>query len=151
MIFLEEVGIAKDIYQNAKMGVLGIDEVIYKVKNKKLLKEIIREKKGYEDVCESCKHFLKRQKEEVVEPNMMAKMGSEFLTQMKLFKDDSDNIIIDMMIKGTEKSLAIMENKKEEAKNCGMKIQKIINNMLNILNDSITNLKKIYKFYFFES
>ena len=151
MIFLEEVSIAKDIYQNAKMGVLGIDEVIYKVKNKKLLKEISKEKKGYEDVCKMCKHFLERKKEEVVEPNMMAKMGSEFLTQMKLFKDDSDKIIIDMMIKGTEKSIAIIQNKKEEAKDCSMKIQKIINYMLNILNDSMTNLKKIYKFYFFEN
>lgn len=150
MIFLTDIQIAKDIYQNAKMGIVGIDEVIFKVKNKRLLKEITNEKKEYDEICKACKYFLKRKKEEVVEPNMMAKMGSEFMTQMKLFKDDSDKIIIEMMLKGTDKSIDIISNKKEEAQNGCMKIKKIINDMLSILNESKINLEKINKKYFFE-
>ncbi len=146
-----DIQIVKDIYQNAKMGVIGIDEVIFKIKNKKLLKEVEREKDKYNEICEMCKHFLEHNNEEVVEPNMMAKMGSEFMTQMKLFKDDSDKIIIDMMIKGTQKSLDIVNNKEQEAQNCHVKVKKIINNMLNILNDSLKNLQKISKIYFLEN
>ena len=145
---MTEEQLIKDIYQNAKMGIIGIDEVIFKIKNKKLLKEVEREKAKYNEICEMCKHYLEHHKEEVVEPNMMAKMGSEFMTQMKLFKDDSDEIIIDMMIKGTKKSIDIVKNKQEEAKEAGSKVKKIINNMYDVLKDSMDNLQKIYKVYF---
>ena len=145
---MEDTTLIKDIYQNAKMGIIGIDEVIFKVKNKKLLKELTKEKKDYNDVCALCQKYLESHKEEVIEPSMMAKMGSEFFTQMKLFKDDSDKIILDMMLKGTNKSIDIVSNKKKEAQKSNIKVKKIINKMSDILNESFTKLQNIYKIYF---
>ena len=39
-----------DIYQNAEMGIVGINDVLYKVKNDKLKKEMEKEKKDFQKV-----------------------------------------------------------------------------------------------------
>lgn len=149
--FLFDVMIIKDIYHNAQTGIASIDEVIYKIKKPKLLKEIKVLKKEYYKICKMCKAYLKDQKEEVPKPKMITKISSEFITQMKLFKDDSDKIIVDMLLKATQKSLDILKSQTKNYKKCERKTKKIIKCMLNTLNASLKNLQRIYQLYYFTS
>lgn len=133
----------KDIYQNAQMGIIGIDEILYKIKDKKLLKEIEGTKKEYLKIFNNAKKYLEDNNEEVKDVGQMARMSSEFMSQMKTYKEDSDQIILDMMIKGTEKSLDILNSKKINYDKCDITTLKIVANMFSLLSRSLKRLKKI--------
>lgn len=142
MIFLNNAKLIKDISQNAQMGIIGIDEIIYKIVNPKLLKEITGIKKEYTKIYNDCQKYLESVGESSADVSNMARLSSELMTQMKLYKDNSDDIIVDMMIKGTEKSLDILSSKKVNYEKCDIYTLKIVSRMFSLLNRSLKRLKK---------
>lgn len=137
--------IIKDIYENMEMGIIGIDEVLYKVENKSLLKEMKGLKKEYQKILTYCQKYLEDHGESIPELSMMAKMSTEFMSQMKLMKDNCDATILDMMLKGTNKSLAILSSKKLNYDALNIMALKIISNTFSLLTRSQNNLYKLAK------
>lgn len=132
-----------DIYQNAEMGIIGIDDVLYKVKNDGLKKELEREKKEFLKITKKCTKLLNNYKCKPKKINMMTKMSSEIYSEMKLMKENADDVILKMMIEGSYKSVGILTAKimvndsvEEETKDLSEKLLKIINN----------NIKRLKKF-----
>lgn len=137
--------IIKDIYENMEMGIIGIDEVLYKAQDKSLLKEMKGLKKEYQKILVCCKKYLEDHGEALPQISMMTKMSTEVMSQMKLLKDNSDPVILDMMIKGTNKSLDILSSKKIDYDSLNIMSLKIISNTFSLLTRSQKNLYKLTK------
>lgn len=134
-----------DVYQNAEMGIVGIVDVLYKVKNEKLKKEMEREKKEFQKVIKKCEKLLKRFKSNPKKIGFMAKMSSEFYSEMKLTKDNSDDIILKMMIEGSYKSVGILTVKLMKYDTVEDEVRDLGDKLLQVINDNITQLKKFNK------
>jgi len=98
------------LYQNAGMGLIGIDTVIKKIENEKLAKLISEQRKEYETYCEMVQKVLIKfgAKEEEIGKikELSTKMMSEFMTVGK-----SDNEIAKMMMQGNERGALEVQEK----------------------------------------
>ena len=63
------------LYQNAEMGIVGIEDVIYKVHNQKLYKELESEKKEYQKIIKYVKRMLKAENGQSKPINILAKIS----------------------------------------------------------------------------
>ena len=133
------------LYQNAEMGIVGIEDVIYKVHNQKLYKELESEKKEYQKIIKYVKRMLKAENGQSKPINILAKISSSLYSDMKLMKSESDKLIIKMMIEGSYKSIGILTTKKLEYENAELDIKDFLDSFIKILNKNISNLIKIDK------
>ena len=134
------------LYQNAEMGIVGIDDVIYKVRHPKLLKELENEKKEYQKMLKVLKKMLKKEHGESKPINMFAKISSSLYSEMKLMKDESDKLIIEMMIEGSYKSIGILTTKDLQYETVEDDVKDTLKLFIKTLNNNISNLRKIDKF-----
>ena len=148
MIFLtKNIDYTNDIYQNAEMGIIGIDDVLYKVKNDKLKKELEKEKKDFQKILKQCIKILKDYKCKPKKIGMMAKMSSEFYSEMKLVKENSDDIILKMMIEGSYKSIGILTTKIMKHDSADNEVKALGEKLLKQINNNVERLKKFDKIY----
>ena len=133
------------LYQNAEMGIIGIEDVIYKTHHPKLLKELEIEKKEYQKIIKNVKKMLKHNHGQSKPINMLAKISSTIYSDMKLMKDESDKSIIKMMIEGSYKSIGILTTKKLEYENIEPDIKDFFDLFIKTLNKNINDLIKIDK------
>lgn len=129
------------IYQNATMGIKGINEVLYKIQNKKLYKIIEKEKREYENILRQVKKISKKEDIVLTEINMLAKLSSDIISQMRLKQDQSDETIIQMMIDGTYTSINTLKNKENVKEN--KEIDKLYDEFMILLLDNIKELSNI--------
>lgn len=139
------VDFVTDIYHNAEMGIIGINDVLYKIKNDKFRKEVEREKREYQKILKSCEKVLKDFKCKVKKIGFMTKMSSEFMSEMKLTKENSDDIILKMMIEGSYKSIGILTTKLMEYDGAEEKVKDIAKKLLDIIDNNIKQLKNFDK------
>ena len=133
------------LYQNAEMGIIGIEDVMYKVRHPKLLKELEKEKKEYQKIIKNVKKMLKNRHGQRKPINIFAKISSSLFSDMKLMNNDSDKLIIKMMIEGSYKSIGILTTKKLEYKNVEIDIKDFLELFIKKLNNNISNLVKMDK------
>lgn len=134
-----------DIYQNAEMGIIGINDVLYKVRDGGLKKELEKEKKNYQKILKACEKILKEYKCKAKKINFMAKMSSEFVSEMKLNKENADDVILKMMIEGSYKSVGILTTKLMEYDDVDSKVKAIGEKLLKLINDNLKALKNFDK------
>ena len=132
-----------DLYQNAEMGVVGIDDVLYKVKDKILKKELERERKEFNKIMKKIAKLLSSYKNKPKKINFMTKMSSEFYSEMKLRRENSDGVILKMMIEGSYKSVGIITTKMIENDMANKAVKTLGEKLLKVINDNIEKLKRI--------
>ena len=98
----ENVELLEYIYQNAKMGVTSLTELIRIIngKDNKIKKIVEGELKGYENYVKDCERLMKQYNVEAKENSMMANLSSKMGMNFEMLKDNSDAKIADMLIKG---------------------------------------------------
>ena len=131
------------IYENADMGIIGIDKVLEKTNNPKLQKELLKERKYYLKVVKDVKKMIKDNHGSVNEVSMFAKISSEVYSDIKLINNDSDKIIIQMMIEGIYKSIGILKTKKIEYNNVSEDIKMYLDKFINKIEKDINVLMKL--------
>ena len=97
---LPEMELLQYIYKTADMGCDGIDAV-EKHAEQKMLTELRREKKEYEQIRSEADLLIRKQGDEPAGVGMMAKWSSEMMSAGKMAVDDSRSKIAEMMIQGT--------------------------------------------------
>ena len=133
------------LYQNAEMGIIGIEDVLYKAHHPKLLKELEIEKKEYQKIIKYVKKMLKIEHGQSKPINMLAKISSSLYSDLKLMKNESDKLIIKMMIEGSYKSIGILTTKKLEYDNASRDIIELLDLFVKTLNRNVDNLMKLDK------
>lgn len=96
----DTINLLKECNAGAKMVINGINDVIKKVDNKKLLSILEKYLKDHEKLEEKIEDELKKFNAEEKEPNPLAKAMSWAKINMKLIKGEHDKIIADLMTEG---------------------------------------------------
>lgn len=138
----EEVEFLNYIYKNAKMGVVGIDNVITKTTEEKFEKLLKKEREEYEEVAREAEDILKKYGKQNEEISMMAKMSTKMMSEMTLLKDSSVQTIAKMMIEGTNKGIIEITEKLNAYNNTDAEIVVLANKLKATLEKNIEELKK---------
>lgn len=92
------------IYQNAQMGLIGIDTVMDKVKNEKIAKLIHKQRKEYEQFCENAQEILIKYGAREEEIGKLKELSSKMMSELMTLKAD-DKKIVKLMMEGNEKGV----------------------------------------------
>ena len=133
------------IYETATMGKSTLETLLKEIheKDNKI-------KKGIEDIIKGHEHFikettkiLKKNKAEIKEPSLMARMGSWMGIKTEVIKDNSDSRLADMIIRGLTMGVLDIDKKIESFdKNTNKDIRKLATELRSFEKDSIELLKK---------
>ena len=92
------------IYQNAQMGLIGIDTVMKKVENEKIAKIIQEQRKEYETFLEDARKILIKYGAKEEEISKLKELSSKAMAEvMTMGKDDQE--IAKLMMEGNQKGV----------------------------------------------
>lgn len=92
---------AENIYRNAKVAVLSIDEVQKKLTDDNLKSELSYEREGYESFLKDFSGFLKEKGYQVEDLPALKKAGMKIGIAMNTLTDKSSPHVANLMLKGT--------------------------------------------------
>lgn len=116
------------IYQNAEMGLIGIDTVLKKVTDEHIAKIINTQRKEYEKFCKEAKSLLENLNAKEEEIPKLKEISSKLMSEIMSLKSD-DKKIVKLMIEGNQKGV--------------IEIQEQLNNKKNINEDIIALAKRL--------
>ena len=90
------------IYQNAQMGLIGIDTVIKKVENNKIAKLIQEQRKEYEKFLEDAKSILIKYGAKEEEISKLKELSSKAMAEV-MTMNKGDKEIAKLMMEGNQK------------------------------------------------
>ena len=96
----DTINLLKECSSGVKMGIDGINSVIEKVDDKKLLFILEKYLKDHEKLEEKIEKELKKFNDDEKEPNPLAKAMSWAKVNMTLIKGEHDKTIADLMTEG---------------------------------------------------
>jgi len=137
----ENIEFLNYIYQNAQMGIIGIDNIKKEIKDKDFLKLIKEQEKDYQAICNEATKYLNKQDEDEKSIGAMAKMMTLVDAKMKTLTDKSSNNIAKMMIDGTNKGIIEIQEKLNRYTDGDKKIIKLANRLLEVEKKNIEDLK----------
>ena len=138
----ENIEFLNYIYQNAEMGVIGIDNIENNIDNKDLEKVIEEQRADYEKIMEETLEIFKKYGREKTDLNAMAKMSSKMMSKWKLAKDSTSQAIAKMMIEGSNKGIIEITEKINAYQDKDEEIKNLANKLLEIEQKNLENLKK---------
>ena len=98
------------IYQNAQMGLIGIDAVKDKVEEEKIKKIIKEQRSEYDKFCCDAKKLLGKYGAKEEEISAIKKLASKIMSEaMTINKDDKN--IVKLMMEGNEKGVIAIKEK----------------------------------------
>lgn len=130
------------IYQNAEMGIVGINDIISKVKDEEFESLLNEQKSDYENICNEAIEILKKYGKEQQELNKMAKISSYMMSMMKTMKDPSTSNLAKMMMEGSNKGIIEITEKINNFKEKDEEIVDLANKLLETEQNNLDNLKK---------
>ncbi len=129
------------IYQNAHMGVIGIEHIENNIEDEKLKNVIMKQKDEYQNLCNNVvKMFVRFDKMEK-DINAFAKIGSYMSAKMNLMKDSSASNIAKMMIEGSNKGIIEITEKINAYPDSDPEIINLANRLLATENVNVEELK----------
>ena len=130
------------IYQNAQMGIVGIDDIITKVEDKEFEKLLNEQKADYENICNEAIQILKKYGKEQKELNKMTKMSSYMMVKMKTMTDCSTSNLAKMMMEGSNKGIIEITEKLNNYEEKDEEIVSLANKLLETEQNNLDDLKK---------
>lgn len=101
------------IYQNAQMGLIGIDAVIDKVEDERIAKLISEQRQEYEEFCSDAKKILLKYGAKEEEISALKKISSKVMSEAMTMNKD-DKAIAKLMMEGNEKGVIEITEKLNE-------------------------------------
>lgn len=138
----EDIKLLNAIYKNTQMGIIGIDNIINDIKNKKLKATILEQRNDYQDIFLKIKSYLKSLDEDPEEISSIAKIMTYIDAKINTFDDKSVANIAMMMIKGSNKGIVEIEEKINDYQGENKNILNLAKELLRIENKNINILKK---------
>ncbi len=98
----DTIKLLRECDAGTKMAVSSIDEVLEKVTDEKLIELLKESKEHHKELERNINTLLDQYQEDEKEPNPMAKSMSWMKTNMKLYMDNSDATIADLLTDGCD-------------------------------------------------
>lgn len=133
------------VYEVSYMGKQSLETLLKTIQDKdnKIKSDTEYILKGHEHFIKETKSILKKNKQEIKNPSMMAKMGSWMGIKMEVGKDNSDSRIADMIIRGLTMGLLELDKKIDNFDNkIKNDIKSLAKELRKFQSESIELLKK---------
>lgn len=130
------------IYQNAQMGIVGINDIISKVENNDFEKLLNEQLEDYQTICEEALDIFIKYGREKKELNNMAKISSYMMSKMKTLSGSSTNNLAKMMIEGSNKGIIEITEKLNHYQGADEEIKSLADKLLKIEQNNLDDLKK---------
>ena len=137
----ENVEILEYIYQNAKMGVIGIDNIKDKIFDDELKNVIATQKKEYQKIADDASSILNELGLTEKDVSKMAKVSTYVMANLEMLKDDSSSNIAKLMIEGSNKGIIEINKNLNSYNNMNSKIIKLAKKLLATEQHNIDELK----------
>ena len=137
----KEVEFLNYMYQNAKMGIVGIDDIKSHIEDEDLKKLIARQRSEYESIADECIEILASMGKDEEDISNMSKVMSYMMVSMEMLKDDSSSNIAKLMIEGSNKGIIQINKKLNSFNNIDSKIVKLAKKLLATEQHNIDDLK----------
>jgi hypothetical protein len=136
----KDVEFLNSIYQNAEMGIIGINNLMdYKMDNR-FKRELVREIKEYKNICDESYMLLKRYYASVKHVSPMLKLMTRFIVVMTI-KDDDTKYMAKQMIEGINKGIIGINQDLNNYKYINKKLKDLAHKHLFTLQNNIDGLK----------
>ena len=129
------------IYQNAKMGVIGIDNIKDKIFDDELKNIIATQKKEYQKIADDASSILNELGLTEKDVSKMAKVSTYVMANLEMLKDDSSSNIAKLMIEGSNKGIIEINKNLNSYNNMNSKIVKLAKKLLATEQHNIDVLK----------
>ncbi len=98
------------IYQNAEMGLIGIDCVMKKVEDEEISHLIKEQREEYEEFCNDAKKLLSKYGAKEEEISAIQKLSSKVMSELMSINKEDKNIV-KLMMEGNEKGVIAIKEK----------------------------------------
>lgn len=129
---LDTIRLLKECDAGTKMGVASIDDVLERVTNSEL-KDLLQESKAHHKELESeINTLLSNMGKEEKEPSAMAKGMSKMKTNMKMYMDNSDATVADLITDGCDMGVKSLYRYLNQYKAADEKSKEICHKLIDI-------------------
>mgnify|MGYP000026682557 FL=1 len=129
------------IYQNARMGITGINQIRSSVDDDKFMELINRQYSKYDEFVTKSAEELRSLGEKPEDISPMAKVGSFLSSKYNTAVDSSTSHIAEMMIQGTEMGVTKLLQKLNSISDCSNKYRKFAQELIDYETKSVEDLK----------
>ena len=138
----ESIELLKLVYKNAKMGVVGIENIKNGIKDRDFAKLIREQENDYYEMCTKTIKQLSLTNTNKEEVSKMAELMTFMEATMEMLKDNSPSNIAKMMIKSTNIGIVELEEKLNNYQNVDKKSRALAKELLRMEKRNIDALKK---------
>ena len=130
------------IYQNARMGVVGINQIRASVTDAALTKELCDQYALYDEYSATAENALRELGEEAKDIGVAAKAGSFISSKFNTTVDSSVSHITAMMIEGTTMGVTKLSQKISAMQDCSPEVIDLATRLVGVESGAIESLKK---------
>ena len=131
------------IYQNAEMGLVGIDKIIDRVSDESLERLILEQRAEYAHIMDDAKDIYKKYGKYEKELSKLTKISSNIMTEMMMItKKGETNLIAKMMIEGSNKGIIAITEKLNNFTDSDSEIKALAEKLLATEQHNLDELKK---------
>ncbi len=138
---MKEKEIVLKLYQNADMGIIGIESIEEKIESRNLSKVILNQKEEYQKIKNELIPLCKKYEVENKDLGTFVKINSDVMANMKTMMDHTDSHIAKMMMEGTNKGLIELEELINHYEGNDQKITEMIQKVIDIEHKNYEELK----------
>lgn len=138
----ENLELLKLVYKNAKMGIVGIENIKGSIKDKEFGKLIREQENDYYEMCTKTIKQLSLTNNDKEDISKMAELMTFMESAVELMKDSSPSNIAKMMIKGTNMGIVELEEKLNNFTNLDKANVKLAKELIRMEKRNIDHLKK---------
>ena len=138
----ENLELLKLVYKNAKMGIVGIENIKGSIKDKEFGKLIREQENDYYEMCTKTIKQLSLTNHDKEDISKMAELMTFMESSIELLKDSSPSNIAKMMIKATNTGIIEIEEKLNNIEGIDKRTVKLGKELLAMEKRNINNLKK---------
>ncbi len=138
----KEIEYLNFIYQNAEMGLIGIDDVLENVSDEDFVKLLHEQREDYKVILNETREMIINEGYEPKENKELSKITSNLMVKMNAKKENSISILAKLMMEGTNKGIIAIQEKINNFDVSNDKINDLANKLLELEEKNIENLKK---------
>lgn len=138
----EDLELLNYIYQNAKMGITGINDIQKYIEDIDLKNYALGQLSDYQKVCNEAIELLIQRGSKEKDINSFAKISSYIMANMKSMTDNSPSNLAKMLIEGSNKGIIEITKHLNEYQNISEEVKSLATNLLNIEEKNLDRLKK---------
>lgn len=133
------------IYQNARVGMQSIKDIIDKIEDEALKDEVQREYVDYGSIALRCEHFASRQGLNIKDNNLFEKLRMWGSIKMSTMTNNTTRHLAELLIIGTVMGLNSCYKDATTYKNLNYELNDILQDLESVQEKNYTRLKEILK------